>query len=339
MQPSDADSRTYNCTLAAVPCSGRGSCGIDGVCLCDNVLRGGSDCSLMVYDRIGLKAFQAYQFGFGLVFFFLAICAAYLFARALKKHPKLSNQLSLKLVLLACLTSGVTRVVWLVIDPHRAFAIFSAVGESILAGISTSLSACQMFGIIDMWLGAVANAESRWRWPVRIRYLTRFFCFAFVVSQTLGDLLRPITRQNGNLAAFRALSVQNYIVVAITGLVTAIGFLIAGTVIKRRLKLFDSKNENRQRTKLLANISNGLVAITIAAIVVIIVAIIGAVALVATSGQPAPQAHLIYFALQCVARCVEFAPLGVVIFFFRSLRSDKESDSSTISSHSMSRNS
>jgi hypothetical protein len=111
-----------------------------------------------------------------------------------------------------------------------------------------------MFGIIDMWLGAVANAESRWRWPSRIRYLTRFFCFSFVVSQTLGDTLRPITRQNGNLAAFRALSVQNYIVVAITGLVTAIGFLIAGTVIKRRLRMFDSKNDDSQRTKLVANV-------------------------------------------------------------------------------------
>lgn len=114
--------------------------------------------------------------------------------------------------------------------------------------------ACQMFGIIDMWLGAVAKAERQWSWPSKIRWVTRFFCFVFVLSQTIGDALRPIYRLNGNLVAFRTLSVQNYIVVAITGAISAIGFLIAGTLIKSRLGMFIARETEKKRTKLLRNV-------------------------------------------------------------------------------------
>lgn len=114
--------------------------------------------------------------------------------------------------------------------------------------VAQSLLAVQMFGIVDMWLAAVVRVEKAWRWPKVVKWISRFFCFAFIVSQTVGDILRPIYRRAGNLVVFRILATQNFVIIAICGLVAALGFLVAGSVIKRRLAQFEqTKGSKRAR--------------------------------------------------------------------------------------------
>lgn len=214
-----------------------------------------------------------------------------------------------------------------------------------------------MFGIIDMWLRAVGDAERVWRWPVVLSWINRIACFLFVLSQTLGDALRPVLRLNGNLAAFRAMSAQNYVIVALTGGITAIFFLIAGTIIKRRLALFANRSSDQKQLRLVNNvrlsapsapyhvflplcnsifhqISNGLVSITAALLLVIILAIVAAVIIVVTAGQVSPFGHIVFFSLQIVARLLELIPVTVVVYFFRGLGKDENSGLSSVSGSS-----
>jgi hypothetical protein len=138
---------------------------------------------------------------------------------------------------------GIERVLYLMLDPYRYRAIIGAVAEEILFGLAIWGFVSIYLTILIIWMKMYSSTKNSEQFVSKlIKYIWIMMGVVLAVEVTY-DVIRALYAVG---AARTTALIVYFVIVAVAGLVSSIGFLVYGRLLYKRLSKFREHDPTRQ---------------------------------------------------------------------------------------------